>query len=126
MPVSTRKRPESKPRLPHRHAHCSAATKSTLCWRQAEATSATLEEAAAHGDMILVDGGTGTDYRSIVYKTFALVQWVVANRQPKFILKTDDDAYVHTANLVDALRAVRPLLAPLLLSVCLQRRGSWV
>ena len=79
---------------------------------QAEATPATLEEAALHGDMIFVEGGGGTDYRSIVYKTFALVQWVVANRQPKFILKTDDDAYVHTANLIDALRAVRPLHAP--------------
>ena len=64
-----------------------------------------------HGDMIFVEGGGGTDYRSIVYKTFALVQWVVANRQPKFILKTDDDAYVHTANLIGALRAVRLLLA---------------
>ena len=75
---------------------------------QAEATPATLEEAALHGDMIFVEGGRGTDYRSIVYKTFALVQWVVANRQPKFVLKTDDDAYVHTANLVERLRAVRP------------------
>ncbi len=78
---------------------------------QAEATAATLEEAALHGDMIFVGGGGGggggTDYRSIVYKTFALVQWVVANRQPKFVLKTDDDAYVHTANLIQALRAVR-------------------
>jgi len=74
---------------------------------QAEATPATLEEAALHGDMIFVEGGGGTDYRSIVYKTFALVQWVVANRQPKFVLKTDDDAYVHTANLIQTLRVVR-------------------
>ena len=74
---------------------------------QAEATPATLEEAAVHGDMIFVEGGGGTDYRSIVYKTFALVQWVAANRQPKFVLKTDDDAYVHTANLIQTLRAVR-------------------
>jgi hypothetical protein len=76
---------------------------------QAEATPATLEEAAAHGDLIFVEGGGQTDYRSIVYKTFALVQWVLANLEPKFILKTDDDAYVHTANLVHTLRAVRRL-----------------
>ena len=57
--------------------------------------------------MIFVDGGGQTDYRSIVYKTFALVQWVLANLEPNFILKTDDDAYVHTANLVQTLRAVR-------------------
>ena len=91
---------------------------------QAEATPATLEEAAAHGDMIFVEGGGGTDYRSIVYKTFALVQWVVANRQPKFILKTDDDAYVHTANLINALRVVKPLLAPLIVSDCCKLGGS--
>lgn len=73
---------------------------------QEEADDATLEELAAHGDLIFVPGTKGTDYRSIVYKTFALVQWVARNSQPKFVLKTDDDAYVHTANLVAALQKV--------------------
>lgn len=54
-------------------------------------------------------GGAGTDYRSIVYKTFSLVQWVGQHSRPKFVLKTDDDAYVHTGNLVAALRKVRRL-----------------
>lgn len=66
----------------------------------------TLEELAEHGDLIFVPGTKGIDYRSIVYKTFALVQWVARNSRPKFVLKTDDDAYVHTSNLVAALRQV--------------------
>ena len=67
--------------------------------------------------MIFVDGGGQIDYRSIVYKTFALVQWVLANLQPKFILKTDDDAYVHTANLIQTLRTVSAV--SVLLLICL-------
>ena len=73
---------------------------------QEEADEATLEEAAEHGDLIFVPGTQGTDYRSIVYKTFALVQWVARHSQPRFVLKTDDDAYVHTANLVASLQKV--------------------
>ena len=74
-----------------------------------------LEENEAHGDLLFVDGGLDTDYRSIVYKTFALVEWVAANLRPKFILKTDDDAYVHTGNLIATLRGVRrPVLCELI------------
>ena len=32
------------------------------------------------------------------------VEWLVANVNPKFVLKTDDDAYVDTSNMVTALR----------------------
>ena len=83
-------------RRSNRNRHCS----------QEEADEATLEEAAEHGDLIFVPGTQGTDYRSIVYKTFALVQWVARHSQPRFVLKTDDDAYVHTANLVASLQKV--------------------
>lgn len=70
-----------------------------------------LAENEQYGDIIFVDGGAHSDYRSIVYKTFALVEWVAANLQPKFILKTDDDAYVHTGNLVSTLKKVRPQIS---------------
>lgn len=73
---------------------------------QVEATPAMLVENEQYGDIIFVDGGLHSDYRSIVFKTFALVEWVAANLRPKFILKTDDDAYVHTENLVSTLRKV--------------------
>ena len=77
--------------------------------RQVEASPEMLDENEVYGDLIFVDGGFDSDYRSIVYKTFALVEWVAANLRPKFILKTDDDAYVHTENLVNTLRGVSAL-----------------
>ncbi|KAL0018949.1 hypothetical protein WJX77_003320 [Trebouxia sp. C0004] len=57
-------------------------------------------------DIIFVQGGTTTDYRSIVYKTFAFIQWVTMNAEPKFVLKTDDDAYVSCAALVEVLQGL--------------------
>lgn len=67
-------------------------------------------EQAQHDDVIFLPKppGSSAGYRSIVYKTFALVEWVASNASPKFILKTDDDAYVNTANLVAALQRVPP------------------
>lgn len=35
---------------------------------------------------------------------FLAVEWMVANVNPKFVLKTDDDAYVDTGHMVTALR----------------------
>ena len=68
------------------------------------------QEQAQHGDMIFLakPSESSADYRSIVFKTFALVEWVVANASPQFVLKTDDDSYVHTGNLIAALRRVLP------------------
>lgn len=65
-------------------------------------------EQAKYDDVIFVPKppGSSAGYRSIVYKTFALVEWVAGNASPRFILKTDDDAYVNTANLVAALQRV--------------------
>lgn len=48
----------------------------------------------------------GCRYRSIVYKIFLFIEWMVERVNPKFILKTDDDAYVDTAAMVAALRAL--------------------
>lgn len=75
---------------------------------QEERTPAMRREQRRHGDFIFVPKPSGSvaDYRSIVYKTFALVQWVAVHSRPRFVVKTDDDAYVHTGNLVAALRKV--------------------
>ena len=73
---------------------------------QMEATAEMLAENEQYGDLIFVNSGFDSDYRSIVYKTFALVEWVAGNLRPKFILKTDDDAYVHTENLIKTLKGV--------------------
>ena len=35
---------------------------------------------------------------------FLAVEWLVENVNPKFVLKTDDDAYVDTAHMVTALK----------------------
>ncbi len=35
---------------------------------------------------------------------FLAVEWLVDNVNPKFVLKTDDDAYVDTAHMVTALK----------------------
>ena len=71
-------------------------------------------EQRRHGDFIFVPKPIGSvaDYRSIVYKTFALVQWVALHSRPRFVVKTDDDAYVHMGNLVAALRKVGLCVLP--------------
>ena len=37
-------------------------------------------------------------------QVFLAVEWLVDNVNPKFVLKTDDDAYVDTAHMVTALK----------------------
>ena len=56
--------------------------------------------------MVFVRAGSGTGYRSIVFKIYLLVEWAVANVDARFILKTDDDAYVDAAALVAELRVL--------------------
>lgn len=64
------------------------------------------QEAQQYGDMVFVRAGSGTGYRSIVFKIYLLVEWAVANVDARFILKTDDDAYVDAARLVAELRVL--------------------
>jgi Galactosyltransferase len=47
---------------------------------------------------------SGTGYRSIVYKIFLCIEWMVDHVNPKFVLKTDDDAYVDPAAITAELR----------------------
>ncbi len=56
--------------------------------------------------MVFVREGSGTGYRSIVFKIYLLVEWAVANVDAKFVLKTDDDAYVDCGRLVAELRSL--------------------
>lgn len=56
--------------------------------------------------MVFVREGSGTGYRSIVYKIYLLVEWAVANVDARFVLKTDDDAYIDCPKLVEELRAL--------------------
>lgn len=37
---------------------------------------------------------------------YGCLQWVAANVQPKFVLKTDDDAYVSCAKLIAELKSL--------------------
>lgn len=37
---------------------------------------------------------------------FLAFEWLVDNVNPRFVLKTDDDAYVDSGNMVAALRAL--------------------
>ncbi len=37
-------------------------------------------------------------------QVFLAIEWLVDNVNPKFVLKTDDDAYVDTAHMVTALK----------------------
>jgi hypothetical protein len=67
-------------------------------------------EQAVHGDIVFlpkpVGASEGKD--SALHKTLALVEWLTKNATSSpFVLKTDDDAYVHTANLVEALQKVK-------------------
>ena len=39
-------------------------------------------------------------------QVFLALEWVVDNLDPRFVLKTDDDAYVDTAAMVSALRGL--------------------
>ena len=55
-----------------------------------------------HQDIVLVHGET--TYKSILLKTLFVFEYAVRHYDARFILKTDDDAFVHTRAMVQQLR----------------------
>lgn len=67
-----------------------------------------------------------TNYKSILYKTYFVMEYAVAHFDVRFVLKTDDDAFINVQPLIQQLRLlcetpdcqnermymVRPILRP--------------
>ena len=60
------------------------------------------KEVEEHADIILVR--EKTNYKSILLKTFFVLEYAIKHYDVRFILKTDDDAYVHVSALVHQLK----------------------
>lgn len=67
-----------------------------------EVTELVEEEMQEHQDIVLVHGET--TYKSILLKTLFVFEYAVRHYDARFILKTDDDAFVHTRAMVQQLR----------------------
>ena len=67
-----------------------------------EVTPQVSKEVEQHGDIVLVR--EKTNYKSILLKTFFVLEYAIKHYDVRFILKTDDDAYVHVEALVHQLR----------------------
>ncbi|CAL5223668.1 g6216 [Coccomyxa viridis] len=67
-----------------------------------EVTPQVSKEVEEHGDIVLVR--EKTNYKSILLKTFFVLEYAIKHYDVRFILKTDDDAYVHVEALVHQLR----------------------
>jgi Galactosyltransferase len=46
-----------------------------------------------------------TNYKSILYKTYFVLEYAVKHYEPTFVLKTDDDAFVNVPAMTLELRA---------------------
>ena len=60
------------------------------------------KEVEEHGDIVLVR--EKTNYKSILLKTFFVLEYAIKHYDVRYILKTDDDAYVHVEALVHQLK----------------------
>lgn len=45
-----------------------------------------------------------TNYKSILYKTYFVMEYAVANYDVQFVLKTDDDAFINIHPLIQQLK----------------------
>jgi Galactosyltransferase len=69
-----------------------------------ERTDEVEEEVQLHGDMLFTDTRL-TGYRSIVHKTYFVLEHVVRKYNASFIMKADDDTYVNMRGLIQELKA---------------------
>ncbi|KAL6785480.1 hypothetical protein ACKKBF_B00425 [Auxenochlorella protothecoides x Auxenochlorella symbiontica] len=69
-----------------------------------ERTPQVEKEVDSFQDIIFV--GQRTNYKSILYKTYHVLEYAVRHYDVKFVLKTDDDAFIYVAPLVAQLRAL--------------------
>ena len=67
-----------------------------------ESTPQVQKEVETHQDIIFVK--EKTNYKSILYKTYFVLEHAVATYDVKFILKTDDDAFINIRALIMQLR----------------------
>lgn len=59
------------------------------------------KEVDQHGDIVFVDHKT--NYKSILFKTYYVLEYAVSNYDVKFVLKTDDDAFINVEPLINQL-----------------------
>lgn len=69
-----------------------------------ERTPQVEKEVEAYDDVIFVK--EATNYKSILFKTFFVMEYAVRHFDVKFVLKTDDDAFIHVTPMVHQLRAL--------------------
>lgn len=59
-------------------------------------------EVEQFGDIVFVK--EKTNYKSILYKSYYVLEYAISHYNARFILKSDDDAFVNVAALVHQLR----------------------
>ena len=60
------------------------------------------KEIEQNGDVAFLDHKT--NYKSILYKTYFVLEYAVTNYDVRFILKTDDDAFINVVPLISQLK----------------------
>ncbi|DBA84062.1 hypothetical protein WJX77_012346 [Trebouxia sp. C0004] len=66
-----------------------------------ERTPQVTKEVDQHSDIVFVNHKT--NYKSILFKTYYVLEYAVTNFDVKFVLKTDDDAFINIAPLMSQL-----------------------
>ncbi|KAL0047425.1 hypothetical protein WJX82_003052 [Trebouxia sp. C0006] len=66
-----------------------------------ERTPQVEKEVDQHSDIVFVNHKT--NYKSILFKTYYVLEYAVTNFDVKFVLKTDDDAFINIAPLMSQL-----------------------
>eukprot|EP00887_Chlorella_sp_A99_P007749 scaffold20.g7749.t1 len=69
-----------------------------------ERTPQVQKELEQYGDIVFVK--EKTNYKSILYKTFFVLEYAVRHYDAKFVLKTDDDAFINVGPIIEQLRAL--------------------
>lgn len=59
------------------------------------------KEVEQHADIVFVNHKT--NYKSILFKTYYILEYAVTNFDVKFVLKTDDDAFINVEPLMSQL-----------------------
>lgn len=67
-----------------------------------ERTPQVQKEIEQNGDIAFLDHKT--NYKSILYKTYFVLEYAVTNYDVRFILKTDDDAFINVVPLISQLK----------------------
>ncbi|KAK9826219.1 hypothetical protein WJX74_000688 [Apatococcus lobatus] len=67
-----------------------------------ERTPQVQKEIEQNGDIAFLDHKT--NYKSILYKTYFVLEYAVTNFDVRFILKTDDDAFINVVPLISQLK----------------------